>query len=209
MTIFDATLGGAGGCPFIPKATGNVATEDVAFSGADGRHYRHRLATPVASRSKSKPNSTTSSRRRRSCSGGCLMARSAATNRYDDPAGVRILNPFADSRPLWLASKRASGGRCSGSSIRRPWGRPIYRRLTIFEPESSALRTAIPNRKSSTSSGSGLAIDVTLGIESSFRRTTDLHPGHVHIHRNTGHEPLWLLWCYAPPGEADTLRRTA
>jgi hydroxymethylglutaryl-CoA lyase len=28
---FDTSLGGLGGCPFIPGATGNVATEDVAY----------------------------------------------------------------------------------------------------------------------------------------------------------------------------------
>jgi hydroxymethylglutaryl-CoA lyase len=28
---FDASLGGIGGCPFAPDATGNVATEDVAY----------------------------------------------------------------------------------------------------------------------------------------------------------------------------------
>jgi hydroxymethylglutaryl-CoA lyase len=31
VRIFDAALGGLGGCPFIPKATGNIATEDAAF----------------------------------------------------------------------------------------------------------------------------------------------------------------------------------
>lgn len=29
---FDASLGGVGGCPFAPKATGNVAIEDLVFS---------------------------------------------------------------------------------------------------------------------------------------------------------------------------------
>src|SRR3954462_11542000 len=28
-TIFDASLGGLGGCPFAPRATGNIATEDL------------------------------------------------------------------------------------------------------------------------------------------------------------------------------------
>ncbi|SNT30380.1 hydroxymethylglutaryl-CoA lyase [Tropicimonas sediminicola] len=32
VRIFDAALGGLGGCPFIPKATGNIATEDAAFA---------------------------------------------------------------------------------------------------------------------------------------------------------------------------------
>ena len=29
--IFDASVGGIGGCPFAPKATGNVATEDLVY----------------------------------------------------------------------------------------------------------------------------------------------------------------------------------
>ncbi len=35
VRIFDAALGGLGGCPFIPKATGNIATEDAAFACAE------------------------------------------------------------------------------------------------------------------------------------------------------------------------------
>ena len=31
VRVFDASLGGVGGCPFAPKATGNVATEDVVY----------------------------------------------------------------------------------------------------------------------------------------------------------------------------------
>lgn len=30
VRVFDAAVGGLGGCPFIPKATGNIATEDAA-----------------------------------------------------------------------------------------------------------------------------------------------------------------------------------
>jgi hydroxymethylglutaryl-CoA lyase len=35
VRIFDAALGGLGGCPFVPKATGNIATEDAAFACAE------------------------------------------------------------------------------------------------------------------------------------------------------------------------------
>jgi hydroxymethylglutaryl-CoA lyase len=31
VTAVDASLGGIGGCPFAPNATGNVPTEDVAY----------------------------------------------------------------------------------------------------------------------------------------------------------------------------------
>lgn len=30
-TVFDASIGGIGGCPFAPRATGNVATEDLVY----------------------------------------------------------------------------------------------------------------------------------------------------------------------------------
>ena len=30
-TSFDASLGGIGGCPFAPNATGNIATEDLVY----------------------------------------------------------------------------------------------------------------------------------------------------------------------------------
>ena len=31
VRVLDASLGGLGGCPFAPKATGNIATEDLVF----------------------------------------------------------------------------------------------------------------------------------------------------------------------------------
>ncbi|MDP3961338.1 MAG: hypothetical protein Q8Q26_14985 [Pseudorhodobacter sp.] len=45
VRIFDAALGGLGGCPFVPAASGNIATEDAVFAlaemgfatGIDGR----------------------------------------------------------------------------------------------------------------------------------------------------------------------------
>ena len=30
-TVFEASVGGLGGCPFAPRATGNVATEDLVY----------------------------------------------------------------------------------------------------------------------------------------------------------------------------------
>jgi hydroxymethylglutaryl-CoA lyase len=39
VRVFDASLGGLGGCPFAPRATGNIATEDLIYmmarSGVD------------------------------------------------------------------------------------------------------------------------------------------------------------------------------
>jgi len=32
VRVFDSSIGGIGGCPFAPKASGNVATEDVVYA---------------------------------------------------------------------------------------------------------------------------------------------------------------------------------
>ncbi len=32
VTVLDASLGGVGGCPFAPRATGNIATEDLVYA---------------------------------------------------------------------------------------------------------------------------------------------------------------------------------
>jgi hydroxymethylglutaryl-CoA lyase len=31
LTTFDSSLGGIGGCPFAPGASGNIVTEDLVF----------------------------------------------------------------------------------------------------------------------------------------------------------------------------------
>ncbi len=31
VTRLDASIGGIGGCPFAPRATGNIATEDLVY----------------------------------------------------------------------------------------------------------------------------------------------------------------------------------
>ncbi len=31
-TVLDASVGGLGGCPFAPNATGNIATEDLVYA---------------------------------------------------------------------------------------------------------------------------------------------------------------------------------
>lgn len=32
ITVFDASAGGVGGCPYAPGAAGNIATEDLAWA---------------------------------------------------------------------------------------------------------------------------------------------------------------------------------
>ncbi|MGB3684063.1 MAG: hydroxymethylglutaryl-CoA lyase, partial [Rubrobacteraceae bacterium] len=31
-TVLDSSVGGTGGCPFAPRATGNISTEDLVYT---------------------------------------------------------------------------------------------------------------------------------------------------------------------------------
>jgi hydroxymethylglutaryl-CoA lyase len=56
VRVFDAAMGGLGGCPFVPKATGNIATEDAAYlcaqlglqTGIDWQAFRAPVAEAEA-----------------------------------------------------------------------------------------------------------------------------------------------------------------
>jgi hydroxymethylglutaryl-CoA lyase len=51
VRTFDASLGGLGGCPYAPGASGNVVTEDLVFMfEAMGVSHRHRLKKLIAAR---------------------------------------------------------------------------------------------------------------------------------------------------------------
>ncbi|MEO6504728.1 MAG: hydroxymethylglutaryl-CoA lyase, partial [Terrimesophilobacter sp.] len=50
VSVLDASIGGTGGCPFAPSATGNVATEDLIYLfGRSGIDTGIDLAETVAS----------------------------------------------------------------------------------------------------------------------------------------------------------------
>ena len=63
VTILDASLGGIGGCPFAPKATGNIATEDLVylFERSGITHRRRPRRADRATRSGSRASSATRS----------------------------------------------------------------------------------------------------------------------------------------------------
>jgi hydroxymethylglutaryl-CoA lyase len=44
--VLDASVGGFGGCPFAPKATGNIATEDLAYALGRELLWRESEGTP-------------------------------------------------------------------------------------------------------------------------------------------------------------------
>lgn len=136
----------------------------------------------------------------------------AAAERFQpsSPNGVRVLDPFVDSLPLWLG--------LGEEGLRRKVFRVINREtvgsshlvagVTVFEPGEQCAPHNHPESEefNVVLKGSGVALDVTAGTEIPFKERDWIFipKGHVHIHRNTGNEPLMLLWCYAPPGELPT-----
>jgi oxalate decarboxylase/phosphoglucose isomerase-like protein (cupin superfamily) len=123
---------------------------------------------------------------------------------------VRILDPFKNSRPLWLGLDEEGFRRKVFQIITDDTVGSQHLRagLTIFEPGEQCAPHNHPQSEEINVAlkGSGIAIDVTAGTESRFKAHDWIFipKGHVHVHRNDGDEPLWLLWCYAPPGDLPT-----
>ena len=96
-----ASVGGIGGCPFAPRATGNIATEDLRLH-ARGRRHRDR-------RRPRRPD-----RRRRLAREACSAGRSRARS----TARARSLRPRPE-RPV--LPRQVAGGLVQGTV---PWTRP-------------------------------------------------------------------------------------
>jgi mannose-6-phosphate isomerase-like protein (cupin superfamily) len=124
--------------------------------------------------------------------------------------GVRVLNPFKDSLPIWLGLGEEGFRRKVFRVIDSETVGSAHLRagLTIFEPGEQCAAHNHPDSEEFNIAlkGSGLAIDQTAGTETRFAENDWIFipKGHIHVHRNDGNEPLWLLWCYAPPGDLPT-----
>ncbi len=118
---------------------------------------------------------------------------------------IHILNPFEDSKKIWL-------GLDTPGQIRKVFrmidhelvgSKHFVGGLTIFEPgESSSLHNHPGSEEIDIAlKGSGLVFSEgeTLPFrEHDFMLIPD---GVEHQHINNGNEPLWLVWIYGPPGE--------
>lgn len=119
---------------------------------------------------------------------------------------MRVLQPFKDSTQLWLGLEE--------EGLRRKVFRVVDEELvgatnlvagvTIFEPGE---RCAFHDHPESEEfgialKGSGIAYDQTNGTEMPFKEGDwwYIPKGVMHQHYNDGEEPLWVLWCYSPPG---------
>lgn len=135
------------------------------------------------------------------------MAQAAASTASGLATGVRILDPFRDSRQLWLGLEEEGLRRKVFEIVTADnvGAANIRAGLTVFEPGEECAPHNHPGSEEINVAirGSGLALDITAGTELPFKENDWIFipAGHFHAHRNDGNEPLWLLWCYAPPGE--------
>ena len=137
------------------------------------------------------------------------MAQTAA-NTHAEAGGVRVLSPFKDSRALWLGLAEEGLRRKVFEIVTADnvGATNLRAGLTVFEPGEQCAPHSHPGSEEFNVAikGSGVAFDMTAGTELPFGEYDWIFipAGHVHVHRNNGSEPLWLLWCYAPPGELPT-----
>ena len=125
-------------------------------------------------------------------------------------AKIQILDPFRDAKETWLGLQEEGLRRKVFKLIDKDLvgANQMVAGLTVFEPgercaehnhpESEEINVAIR--------GAGIAYDRTAGVEMRFKRNDWIFipAGNFHVHYNDGNEPLWLLWCYAPPGQLPT-----
>ncbi len=123
---------------------------------------------------------------------------------------IRVMEPFKDSTQIWLGLEEEGLRRKVFRIVdkERVKANNLVAGVTIFEPGE---RCAAHNHPDSEEinvvlKGGGIAYDETNGTEMRFKEMDWIFipKGLMHVHFNDCDEPLWLLWCYAPPGELPT-----
>ena len=118
---------------------------------------------------------------------------------------IKILFPFKDGEEIWLGLDTPGFRRKVFRTVDKKLvdSKHIVAGLTVFEPGESSSRH---NHDGSEEvdiilRGSGTLIE---GDEQASFKEGDwmfIPAGVFHQHKNTGNEPLWLIWMYTPPGE--------
>jgi mannose-6-phosphate isomerase-like protein (cupin superfamily) len=120
---------------------------------------------------------------------------------------VRLISPFDDSEQIWLGLDTPGKRRKVFRFVSPETGSEEFMAgITVFEPgeESSYHVHAESEEINVVLAGSGVV--VSEGEEASFDigHAMWVPKGVHHQHRNTGTEPLKLLWVYTPQAELPT-----
>ena len=114
---------------------------------------------------------------------------------------VRLISPFEDSEEIWIGLDEPGMRRKVFRFVSPDTGSEEFMAgITIFEPGESSSYHVHPESEEINLVIAGSGLVVSEGEEApiwSWRR--DVGPkGVYHQHRNTGTEPLRLLWVYTP-----------
>ncbi len=117
---------------------------------------------------------------------------------------LRLISPFDDAEQIWLGLDEPGQRRKVFRFISQQTGSDEFMAgITIFEPGEASSYHVHPESEEINLVLSGSGLVVSEGEEAVFE------PGHAmwvpkgvyHQHKNTGVEPLRLLWVYTPQAE--------
>ena len=118
---------------------------------------------------------------------------------------IKVLFPFKDGEEIWLGLDTPGFRRKVFRTVNKDLvnSEHIVAGLTVFEPGE---RSAVHNRPESEEvdiviRGSGILVEDDEEMPFKEGEWMFIPTGVFHQHRNTGTEPLWLVWFYTPPGE--------
>ncbi len=121
---------------------------------------------------------------------------------------IKVLFPFKDGKETWLGLDTPGFRRKVFTTVNKELvgSEHIVAGLTVFEPGEVS---AIHNHPESEEvdiiiRGSGTLVDGDEQIPFKEGDWMFIPTGVFHQHKNTGVEPLWLIWMYTPPGELPT-----
>jgi putative monooxygenase len=121
---------------------------------------------------------------------------------------IKVLFPFKDGEEIWLGLDTPGFRRKVFRTVSKELvgSENIVAGLTVFEPGEDS---AVHNHPESEEldiilHGSGILVDGDEHVYFKEGEWMFIPKGVFHQHKNTGDEPLWLIWMYTPPGELPT-----
>jgi putative monooxygenase len=118
---------------------------------------------------------------------------------------IKVLFPFKDGEEIWLGLDTPGFRRKVFRTVDKKLvnSEQIVAGLTIFEPGESS---SVHNHPESEEvdifvRGSGTLVEDGEEVPFKEGEWVFIPKGVFHQHKNTGNEPLWLIWMYSPPGE--------
>jgi mannose-6-phosphate isomerase-like protein (cupin superfamily) len=120
---------------------------------------------------------------------------------------VRLISPFDDAEQIWIGLEEPGMRRKVFRFLSPEFGSEEFMAgITVFEPGEASSYHVHPISEEVNLVMSGSGIVVSDGEEAEFGSGSVMWvpKGVHHQHRNTGTEPLKLLWVYSPQAELPT-----